>query len=279
MELSAYHILRTNLAKSPETNEFSMNFAEMFTMIVSALLWKELNGKITLITDERGFRFVQKQELTNVWDQITIEKDFENIMFDEQTYWAAGKIIALRNLELPAIILDLDLIITRSLSDVLINISLAALHPETLNENVYPPIKKIGKITGRMRDFEVTENILPANTAFMYISDKEFRNLYTTTAIELINNMVLTTKSRITPMVFVEQRIFADCAYKKGMTPFYLLNHPFDRKNDIAIHLWGFKKQLRENISVSQLYLRNLHRTFGKELNKYPVYATLSRNI
>lgn len=279
MELSAYHILRTRPALSPETNEFRMNFAEMFTMVVSALLWRELNGTITLVTDEAGLHYVQKQHLTSVWNEIIIEKDFDDIKFDEKTYWAAGKIIALRNLPLPAIILDIDLIITRSISADLSDISLAALHPEPLSTTVYPSLNDIGTLNGDTQPPVISKNILPANTAFMYIADGYFRSQYTSTAIDLMNNMELKTTSRITPMVFVEQRLFSNCAQQAGIEPYFLLEHPFDKNNNTVIHLWGYKKQLRENISVSQLYLRNLHRTFGKELNKYPVYATLSRNI
>ena len=58
--------------------------------------------------------------------------------------------------------------------------------------------------------------MLPSNTAFMYISNNEFKEYYTETAIDFMSNLS-NSYNKIINMVFAEQRLISMCAKRKNI--------------------------------------------------------------
>ena len=70
----------------------------------------------------------------------------------------------------------------------------------------------------------------------------------------------------VSQMVFAEQRLLSICADYRGLSVNHLLPDPFLCSNETVIHLWGFKRMLRENANLQAVYCQQLIKTIGEEL-------------
>ncbi|HLP05246.1 MAG TPA: DUF6734 family protein [Paludibacter sp.] len=254
--------------------KFGMNGAEMLTMAVSALMWQKYNGPIKLFTDKCGYGFVQENGLEGLWnggiDAVTLESNGYPI--DPHVFWAAGKLIALEATTAPCVMLDYDLVVTAPIGDVLAGSSVAALHPEALDPEVYLPARLLKIPSGYAFPADFNWNVLPSNTALLYVGDGELKSDY----IRESKNFMFHNTSRpaelVSQMVFAEQRLISICADRAGHEVRHLLDNPFSMSNRKFIHLWGFKKLLRENVSLREFYSKQLLKALAGELEPYPLF-------
>ena len=273
--ISAFHVLWTK----PVTlsgKHFSMNSAEILTMMVSALMWQKYNGSIKLYTDNCGLEFIRSMKLSALWDGGIDTELLENNDYpiNPEIFWAAGKLIVLEGQTCPCVMLDTDLIITQPIQQLLEPTAITALHSEALQPEVYLPPSLLKKPSGFNFPDDYNWNVLPSNTAFLYIKDESFRNLYLNESKRFMFQNMEEPTEMVSQMVFAEQRLLSICADRQQLPINYLLDDPFSLLNNSVIHLWGFKNLLRQNENVQAIYSKQLIEKFGEELSLHPVFTT-----
>ncbi len=233
----------------PRINAFGSFFIEDFdilTTILSALKWREKNGLIKMATDSTGFDFYKSRNMCVIWDDITTELDNIPDFVNPDTFWAAGKLYALKNTKLPAAVIDTDFIVWdriafNNLKDITV------IHREELYSDVYPDIYHFNMKRGYIfnPDFDWQTN--PANTAFYVIKNHELADMYIKEAEEFIKNTE--NGDNLTYMVFAEQRLLPMCAALQGLeiNEFSTLSRLFEDGERYFTHTWGMKQQMREN--------------------------------
>ena len=164
--------------------EYYIEDFEILTTILSALKWREKNGSIKMITDKVGANYYKSIGLEDIWD-LGIDVSLEDIndKIDSNIFWAAGKLYALKSQKSPCVMMDTDFIVWENLGDILNNTEVSVIHKEKIVKEVYPDKEYFKFKDGYYLDKEFDWTVLPSNTAFMYISNDEFKDYYTATAI------------------------------------------------------------------------------------------------
>ena len=273
--IPALHVLWTK----PTTisgKRFSMNDAEILTMVVSALMWQKHNGSIKLYTDKVGYEFIQSMKLSALWDGGIDTELLENNDYpiDPEIFWAAGKLIALEAQACPCVMLDTDLIVTQPIQHLLKSTAITALHSEALNPEVYLSPSLLKKPSGFDFPADYNWDVLPSNTAFLYINNESFKSFYLNESKRFMFRNMEKPMEKVSQMVFAEQRLLSICADCQQLSISYLLDDPFSLANNNVIHLWGFKSLLRQSDNVQAIYSRQLIEKFGEELSVYPIFSS-----
>ena len=197
--------------------EYYIEDFEILTTILSALKWREKNGSIKMITDKVGANYYKSIGLEKIWDlRIDISLDDINYKIDSNIFWAAGKLYALKSQKSPCVMIDTDFIVWENIQNILSNTEVSVIHKEKIVKEVYPDKDYFKFKNGYSLDEEWDWSVLPSNTAFMYISNGEFKKYYTTSAIDFMNNLHY-SDDKITNMVFAEQRLISMCAKRKNI--------------------------------------------------------------
>ena len=109
MEINAIHVNWTKpfFAKNKD-RMYSIDDFEILSTILSALLWRDLNGPIKLYTDGAGYEFYRMLGILDIWDGGIDVHTLESIptSIDPEIYWAAAKIFAIRNEKAPVVMMD-----------------------------------------------------------------------------------------------------------------------------------------------------------------------------
>ena len=67
-KIEGFHTLWTAPYFKQNTEDtYSMQDYELLTMILSALMWRKMNGPITLYGDERAIDYVERQGIAHIW--------------------------------------------------------------------------------------------------------------------------------------------------------------------------------------------------------------------
>lgn len=244
---------------------------ELCTAILSALKWKEKNGSIRLITDTPGALFFKNIGMEQLWDEIDTSMDEINPDINPFLFWAAGKLFALQKMDTPCVMLDTDLIIWEHL-DGLANYDVIAAHPENLNPVVYPDHKTFALQEGYSFPEEWDFTIAAANTAFLYIKNKEFRDLYVKSAMDFFLNVKTEGLHPVSAMCFAEQRVLPMCAKAEKQKMAYLLDLANTDQQSLVTHTWGYKNILRQNEQECSAFCRKCADRVKKD---FPEYAYL----
>jgi hypothetical protein len=220
---------------------------ELLTTVLSALMWRKLNGSIKLYTDKTGKDYYQSIDILDLWDAGINTAVLENISeyVNPQIFWACAKIFALQAEQTPVAMIDMDLIVWKSLLSVLTGKQLAVIHREELMENVYLAPEILKKRKDYQFDAEWDWTALPCNMSFAYFADPGFKKYYTDCSIDFMSYNNEYPQEMVSQMVFAEQRIVAMCAKKMTIPVYHFLDHPFQPDNQIFTHLWGAKKTIR----------------------------------
>jgi hypothetical protein len=246
-EIKGFHTLCTKpYFKNNPHKEYDMQDYEILTMILSALMWRKNNGPITLYGDDRAIDFVCKKGFDQVYDggieQINVPDEI-----NPKVFWAAGKLFALRQAQMPQVMVDLDLIIWKNIEDYVRDSDICAIHREGLMPDIYP-----GKDFFNMKpEYKFNPgwdwNEFPVNTCMLYLRDEQFKKYYVDSAIDFMENCV-ETEENLCHMVFAEQRLLAMCGRLKGqrISSFFPLAVQIENQ-DIFTHLWGYKNILKFN--------------------------------
>ena len=91
--------------KQNTEDTYSMQDYELLTMILSALMWRKMNGPITLYGDERAIDYVERQGIAHIWNGGMRDRCADRV--SPRVFWAAGKLYALKKAKMPAVMVDL----------------------------------------------------------------------------------------------------------------------------------------------------------------------------
>lgn len=227
-------------------NEYFMQDYEILTMMLSALMWRRHNGGMKLFADAAAAEYIEKLGIAHIWN-LGMEEIRVSDRIPVQVFWAAGKLYALRQMQMPAVMVDLDLIIWQDIQNVLSGTDICCIHREGLFPDVYPPKEFFHMQQDYQFDPAWDWNAFPVNTCMLYLADAGFRDYYTGCAIEFMEHC-RETRENLCHMVFAEQRLIAMCADRMGrqISSFFPGSTDIGRQ-DIFTHLWGYKNILRFN--------------------------------
>lgn len=264
MNMKAFHTLRTR-------ENFSAADFEIFTMILSALKWREKNGAIKLVTDSRGAEYFNRLGLSAAWNEIDTSLDEMNLRgWDEKIFWAGAKLFALSRQVAPVVMIDLDFIAWQRLDFAPFATNIAVIHREEVNNSIYPDKNFFRLKNGQNLPAALDWSVEACNTAFAYFGANDFIKRYTNFAFELMTSLD-TTDDVLSYMVFVEQRWAAMCAALMHREIFSLssLENLFGRQKYFT-HLWGSKQKFRDNLKASENFCRNCARRIQHD---FPCWA------
>ena len=220
---------------------------DLFCTILSALEWRRIGGSIRMITDRMGERYFRAYGLDFLWDGgIDCILDGVPYQVDPSTFWAAGKLYALRTVPAPRVMIDTDFIVWEDLADVLDGAELAVIHREELNPDIYPDPGTFVCAEG-YRFPDGWDFSQPAcNTALCYFGSESLRRDYVREALDFVQSA--RGRHPLHYMVFAEQRVLALCAAQHGIPIRSLSEIPdlFSPQTRFT-HLWGYKQLLSRN--------------------------------
>lgn len=246
--------------KGKNANEYFMQDYELLTMILSALMWRKNNGGIYMCADEPAIEFIEENHLSHIWN-LGIKEISVSESVNEKVFWAAGKLYSLRKMQMPAVMIDLDLIIWKNITDIIEkkNVDILAIHREGIFPDTYPD-KDFFNMKQEYKFDETWDwNVLPVNTCMLYLADEEFKNYYADASIEFMEGCA-ETEENLCHMVFAEQRLLAMCAAKKEKTISSFFPGSTDIENqDIFTHLWGYKNILKFNYKERTAYNKKIY--------------------
>ena len=258
--------------------EYYIEDFEILTTILSALKWREKNGSIKMITDKVGANYYKSIGLEKIWNLgIDISLDDINYKIDSNIFWAAGKLYALKSQKSPCVMIDTDFIVWENIENVLSNTEVSVIHKEKIVKEVYPDKDYFKFKNGYSLDEEWDWSVLPSNTAFMYISNEEFKKYYTTSAIDFMKNLIY-DDDKIINMVFAEQRLISMCAKRKNIeiNEIMSLQKLFSNEQKLFTHTWGYKKEMRDNFNKRKAFCT---RCINRIIKDYPQYEEVIANI
>lgn len=228
---------------------YVMEDFELLTMILSALLWRKCNGKIKIVADRKALDYLEKKDLLSIWnggnELLSVDGSFS-----PSTFWAAGKIYALKQQTEPMAVIDVDFIAWNNI-EKLITKEIVAAHKEMFNA-VYPT-EKYFKMDEKYSFKQFSWKVYPYNTAFLYIHDMVFRDYYIAQAINFMRHCK-ETQNDVCSMVFAEQRLLSMCAEQWGLEIGVLMDHMKLDQQKSFTHIWGYKQALRNDILMRKKF-------------------------
>jgi hypothetical protein len=221
---------------------------ELLTTILSALEWKKHNGSIKMVTDSVGAEYYRRLGITHIWD-LGIDTSLDMLEGEAifpLSFWAAGKIFALKQQFVPCVMIDTDFIVWKSIAVDLNDTVLAVAHRENLDCGAYPEKSFFNMDINYRFPIEWDWTVPACNTALLYIADEQLKDYYTSESIRFMRNL-RGTKDITMEMVFAEQRLLAMCATARGIDIKTFLDiDNLDAQNSFT-HVWGLKGELQTN--------------------------------
>lgn len=250
---------------------------ELFSTILSALLWRQKNGSICMITDRLGERYYRSLGLSNLWDDgLFCRLDRIPYTIDPSTFWAAGKLFALSEMPAPCVMIDTDFIVWNNIQDLLASSQLTVIHREDLFPDIYPD-PDCFVLDSRYTFPQDWDWCTPAcNTAFTYFGNDDLRRTYTTQAFEFIN--AVRARDGLIYMVFAEQRLLGMCAAAQHISVDALSSPEqlFSPKQLNFTHIWGYKQTMLENPAARRHFCL---RCAARVIRDFPEYQKICAAI
>ena len=248
--------------------EFFIDDFDILTTIISALKWREKNGIIKMATDSIGYEFYKSRNLLTIWDEVTTELDDIPDTINPQRFWAAGKLYALNNADIPVAMIDTDFIVWDRLAFDNLN-DITVIHREELYSDVYPDIYHFDMKRGYVFNPDFDWRLKPANTAFYVMKNAGLRDIYIREAIDFMQNS--NEGDSLTYMVFAEQRLLPMCANASGITinEFSNLEQLFRDGERYFTHTWGMKQQMRDNPNLRNDFCMRCARRIKDDFREY----------
>ncbi|MBR0366028.1 MAG: hypothetical protein IJH94_04430 [Clostridia bacterium] len=257
------------------TGGFFIEDFDILTTILSALKWRELNGRIKMVTDSVGLEFYRSRGMLGIWDEVTTELDELPQAVDPEVFWAAGKLYALERAAIPTAMLDTDFIVWERIAFDKLG-DLTVIHREDITPHTYPDISAFKMKDGYSLDTVLDIYERPVNAAFYVIKNEALKNEYIRATKEFIEKSA--GKDRLTYMVFAEQRLLAMTAKKMNIEigEFSDMERLFRDGARAFTHIWGMKEQMRRSPELRRGFcLRCVRRI----LTEFPQYEGVLRSI
>lgn len=241
--MEAFHSFWTKPGRKKNNGKMQVADYDLLTMILSALEWKQHNGRVVMKTDSFGAEYFQRGGLLALWDAVDVTLDGVPGGMDPFLFWAAGKLYALQSMTCPCVMIDTDLILWKDIRPRLEDRNVVAAHEEELRPSTYPDPGTFAMREGYAFPAEWDFSLRAANTAFLYIRDNDFKNTYVAHAIAFMENFT-GNATPVTAMCFAEQRVLPMCVKAAGLQIGYLLRAEEACRQDFITHIWGFKRAM-----------------------------------
>lgn len=225
---------------------------ELLCTILSALKWREHNGPIKLYADSFALKMYERERMLDLWDAgidaDSIESDAYDI--DPEIFWAASKLRALCYESAPIVLLDTDMIVWQRLTcwEKKPQTSFC-IHKEDLYEGVYPDAARLEIAAGYKYDPSWDWTVRPCNTAFVYHGQQDLLDNYLYEAFRFMHGKRNRPSELVSQMVFAEQRLLSMVAQQLGLELRALYSYEELFKQQAFTHLWGLKRELRQDKS------------------------------
>lgn len=263
--MNAIHIASFAPAAAKGKSEPAAEDFDLYCTALSALQWRKNGGKITLCCDSKYAEYYDRIGFSDIWNGINvcIADDLEGI--DPMMFWAGAKLLALREVNAPIVMIDTDFI---AWNNPVFGDEIIAAHREDISDGIYPPLSFFQTRGHILPDF--SEDVLPLNTAFLYLPDNDFKEFYTSQAIAFMKSAVK-CGDYLKYMVFAEQRFIAMCADYTGTPVKTLLDKDtlFRPQSDFT-HLWGAKQAMRDHPELRADFISKCK---AKMLSDFPEHA------
>ena len=254
--MDAFHIFWSKPNTLRSSGKIDIPVYERLVWILSALTWKKNNGSIGLVTDSVGKAWLFQNGLSALYDEIgTNLDDMPNL--NPGLFWAAGKLWALKTRSLPCVILDTDMIIWKKL-DAFWGKNITVSHFEKINSAAYPDLRSNPFCSACEFPPEWDWTIFPGNTSFLYFPAEAagVREKYIGQAFTFMNAVDAQASDPVQFMCFAEQRLLTMCSKAAGMEVKSLLDFEHLEEQDIATHLWGYKRILKSDPAECDAFCR-----------------------
>lgn len=221
--------------------------------------------------DNAFAEYYRKNGFCGVWNdvRVCVADDLEGI--DPLMFWAGAKLLALRDTEAPVVMIDTDFI---AWNNPEFGGEIIAAHRENISDGIYPPLSFFNTRQHLLPDF--SEDVLPLNTAFLYIPDNDFKEFYTSQAIAFMKSAVR-CGDHLKYMVFAEQRLAAMCAeYTETPVKTLLDKDVLFRPQSDFTHLWGAKQAMRDHPELRRDFLE---KSKERLLRDFPEYGYIAEII
>lgn len=271
-EIKGFHTLWTApFFQNNDRDTYDMQDYELLTMILSALMWRKNNGPVTMYGDSRAIDFIGEKGIADIWDGGLKEIHVPGSV-PPRVFWAAGKLYALRLVDMPSVMVDMDLIVWKNVSGYIDGADVCAIHREGLYPDVYPDKSFFNMNDSYSFDSDWDWDEPAVNTCMLYIRDNEFKNYYVDKAVDFMENC-LEKDENLCHMVFAEQRMLALCARQKGIEVSSFFPEAADiERQDMFTHIWGYKNILKFNYQKRVEFNRKLCDRIERD---FPEYAGL----
>ena len=266
--MNAIHIASFAPAAAKGNTVPAIEDFDLYCTVFSALQWRKNGGKITMCCDNAFAEYYKRIGFECIWDNIDVcvPDDLEGV--DPLMFWAAGKLFALREVNAPVVMIDMDFVAWKNPE---FGSEIIAAHRENISDGIYPPLSFFQTHGHILPDF--SEEVLPLNTAFLYIPDNDFKEFYTSQAIAFMKSAVK-CDDYLKYMVFAEQRIAAMCAEYTGTPVKTLLDKDdlFRPQSDFT-HLWGAKQAMRDHPELRSDFITKCRARLLSDFGEYAYIA------
>lgn len=241
-------------SKNHKKNFNMLDYDILLTML-SALKWKQLNGKIKLYADSVAASFYERIGIIDIWDEVNTDvlDQINSNEFNPTLFWSAGKFFAYSKERSPFVMLDTDLIVWRDISPFYESADLYFTHFESVERSYwYTRRKDLNKpINYHFKKAWHWNDTLAYNNAITYFGKQEFTNYYIEEAMRFMRNNgsnILFSKAETPEILFVEQRLLAMCAKEKNLVAQPFINAVWSPaksrfvKHDTKLGEWMFFK-------------------------------------
>ena len=262
--MDAFHISSFAPAKTKGKTEVRVEDFDLYCTALSALAWRKFNGKITMCCDSVFADYYEKIDFLPLWNEVkvNVSDDLEGI--NPAMFWAGGKLLALREMNAPCVMIDTDFIVWRTLE---FGSEIIAAHREEISDDIYPPLDFFAVKNHVLPDF--SETVLPLNTAFLYVPDNDFKNFYTSQAIAFMKSAV-DCDDYLKYMVFAEQRMLAMCAdFTETPVKTLLDKDSLHFPQSDFTHLWGAKQVMRDNPELRADFVEKCKARINGDFSEY----------
>lgn len=262
--MDAFHIISTAPYFAKNSGAFALEDFDLYCAVVSALTWRRDGSRIFLCSDRIGGDYIRNSGLSEVWDDIRecVPEDLDGI--DPEMFWAAGKILAMRGMRAPCVMIDTDFIVWNKPQ---FGKEIIAAHREDIKPDIYPPAEYFSAKGHIVPDFNW--EVLPLNTAFFYVPDEDYKEFYTSQAIAFMKSAERCGE-RLKYMVFAEQRMAAMCAEYTGTGVRTLMDKDFlFFPQDSFTHLWGAKQVMRDHPELRAQFISRCEQRIRRDFPEW----------
>lgn len=248
---------------------------EVLLQVLSACMWKETHGPIKLLCDRTTYDFLDQFSVLDLYDEVDVFDDDLLDGIDPSIYFAAAKLVGMLQVEDDqCAFIDTDLLLGSGVNHI-DPLNVHVFHREHPSESVYPDLFDRWKI-----DIPVDDSCYAMNCALVYWPNRELRRNYASTALKFMRaNDYHGNYNKNVLMVTAEQRLLGFYLKHRGIIPdFYIKDIYIPDPNYVSLswiaddmgsnlpqlkneflHLWGHKKELRNNKLEAAEYTYKLY--------------------